>query len=139
MTTTPSYDSLVPLRTDFLIEQRVRDLIGRANLRQLWLLFLDEQQVQLPLLLPIDGLPSRPTEDGTARVVDNVVRLMEELGAAGLVVVWERYGPAHLSEGDTEWVRCFASACGAVRLPLRAMLLSHRHGVRWIAADDYLR
>ena len=138
MTITRAFDGMIPLRTDTLIEERVSDLIGRANLRQLWLLFLDHNGVQLPLLIPINGLPTRPTEEDTSRVVDNVAEVMGVIGATALVVVWERYGPAHLSDDDTRWVRSLAKACGAVRLPLRAMLLSHRKGVRWIAADDYL-
>jgi hypothetical protein len=137
MRTTPAYNSLIPLRTDTMIEQRVCDLIGRANQRQLWLLFLDEDEVQLPLLIPIDGLPLRPTGEDTDSVVANVGHVMEVIGAAGLIVVWERYGPAHLSSNDTEWVRSFAKACGAIRLPLRAMLLSYRRGVRWIGVEDY--
>lgn len=135
----PSYeqDRLLPLASDAMIEERVLELIGRANRRQLWLLFLDEDNVQLPLLIPIDGLPPDPTDDGSVSVVDNVGELMGEIGAAGLVVVWERYGPSAMSVQDTAWARSFAAACVSAKVPLRAMLLSHRAGVRWIAADDY--
>ena len=54
---------LLPLTTDQDVERRVADLIGRANSRQLWLLFLDEFDIQLPLLIPIEGLPFEPTDD----------------------------------------------------------------------------
>jgi hypothetical protein len=138
MTTISFSDSRIPLWTDTLIERRVRDLVGPAQTRQLWLMFLDENEVQLPLLIPIDDLPQRPRDEDTRGVVANVMNVMEEIGAVKLMVVWERYGPAHLSEDDTRWMQSFAKACGAVRLPLRAMLLSHRKGVRWIGADDYV-
>jgi hypothetical protein len=131
-------DSTIPLRTDALIEERVHTLIGRATMRQLWLLFLDEDDIQLPLLIPIDGLPIKPGADSVASVVANIAALMEEIAATGLVVVWERYGPATLNAQDTAWAGAFASECQRVRVPLRASLLSHRTGVRWIAPDDYV-
>ena len=45
----PMYEEteLMPLVTDAEIERRVADLIGRANSRQLWLLFLDEFAIQI--------------------------------------------------------------------------------------------
>lgn len=135
----PSYDEsrTAPLDTDAMIERRVAELIGHANLRQMWLLFLDEFDVQLPLLIPIDGLP--PSPDGhTTAVAANVRELMDDIGAAALIVVWERYGPRALSVDDTAWARAMAAACRDEHLGLRAMLLSHRGGVRWLAPDDYL-
>jgi hypothetical protein len=131
-------DSLVPLRTDTLIEERVRETIGRALRRQMWLLFLDCDQIQLPLLIPIDKLPSRPDLTGTTQVVANIAELMVEIGASDLVVVWERVGPPTVSAQDADWARSIARACSAIGLPLRAMLLSHHRGVRWFAADDYV-
>ena len=138
MSRLPNNNRLTPLHSDTLIEDRVRDLIGRANRRQLWLIFLDEYDVQLPLLIPIDGLPSQPDAAGTTAVVTNVLELMDEIGAVGLVMVWERYGPSTLTPQDTAWAQSMAAACLGARLRLRAMLLSHRSGVRWIAPDDYI-
>jgi hypothetical protein len=138
MTTISYLDSQIPLRTDLLIEKRVRDLIGNAQAHQLWLMFLDKNEVQLPLLIPIADLPRRPDENATACVVGNIAEVMAEIGAVSLMVVWERCGPAHLGDDDSYWIRSFAKACGAARLPLRAVLMSHRKGVRWIGADDYL-
>jgi len=138
MSRLPNNNRLTPLHSDTLIEDRVRDLIGRANRRQLWLIFLDEYDVQLPLLIPIDGLPSQPDAAGTTAVVTNVLELMDEIGAVGLVMVWERYGPSTLTPQDTAWAKSMAAACLGARLRLRAMLLSHRSGVRWIARDDYI-
>lgn len=135
--TIPSYDTHVPLTSDILIEERVRDLIGRANQRQLWLLFIDERNMQLPLIVPIDQLPSDPDPIATSAVVDNVVQLMDDIGAVGLILVWERYGQSQLNRQDLAWARSLATACVDARVGLRAMLLSHRSGVRWIAPDDY--
>ncbi len=130
-------DDLLPLLTDADIEARVTRLIGRANTRQLWLLFLDEAGIQLPLLIPVGGLPSRPQNDRTADVLANVAELMAGIGATQIILVWERYGPASLTLQDADWALSLSVACRSARVPLRAMLLSHRAGVRWIAPDDY--
>ena len=127
---------LQPLTTDDLIEARVADLIGRANQRQLWFLFLDEAQVQLPLMIPIDGLPSRP--DGTiANLVHLVAEAMAVEDAASVIAVIERYADASLTATDREWAKSLHEAFDQQQVPLRGILLSHRRGVRWIAQDDY--
>jgi hypothetical protein len=124
-----------PLDTDDDITQRVGELIGRANTRQLWLLFLDDVNVQLPLLIPIDGLPGDPSAEQTERVVANIHELMLEIGASSVVTVWERYGAAMLTPQDAAWTRALRDACEAQGVHLRAMLLSHRNGVSWIEDD----
>ena len=135
----PQYEDaqLVPLTTDAEIERRVADLIGRANTRQLWLLFLDEFNVQLPVVIPVEGLPTEPTPDETERVVDGVRGLMGEIGATAVVTVLERYGAATLTAQDAAWARSLHTACGAHGVTLRAQLLSHRTGVRWLVPEDF--
>jgi hypothetical protein len=130
-------DSMAPLTSDALIEARVNALIGCANMRQLWLLFLDSDDYQLPLVIPIDGLPRDPKRKHTSAVVRNVAELMNEIGAVALVIVVERDGPATLSPSDYQWAHQLAKACRSAGLGPRAILLSHRRGIRWIAPDDY--
>ena len=127
---------LLPLTSDHDIERRVADLIGRANSRQLWLLFLDEFEIQLPILIPIEGLPSEPTDDESGRVVERVREVMAEIGASSVVFVSERYGPATLSAHDEAWVRSLRKGCVERAVTLRAQLLSHRTGVRFLDADE---
>jgi hypothetical protein len=136
----PQYEEarLLPLTTDAEIEQRVADLIGRANSRQLWLLFLDQFDVQLPLLIPIESLPTEPTTEQTDGVIYRVRELMGEIGASAVVTVLERYGAASLTAQDLAWVRSLRTGCDDKGVTLRAQLLSHRTGVRWIT-DDELR
>jgi hypothetical protein len=126
-----------PLATDADIQRRVDDLIGRANSRQLWLLFLDEYGVQLPLVLPLDGLPSTPTESETAQVIERISVVMEQIGASALVAVLERYGPPTLTAVDAAWARSLHDGCESRKVALRAQLLSHRTGVRWIDESEY--
>jgi hypothetical protein len=127
---------LLPLTTDDDIERRVADLVGRANSRQLWLLFLDEVDVQLPLLIPIEGLPSQPSDEQTERVVDHVRELMGEIGATSVITVLERYAAASLSVQDAAWARSLRESCDRHGVTLRAQLLSHRTGVRLLSKDE---
>jgi hypothetical protein len=126
----------LPLITDVDIERRVEDLVGRANSRQLWLLFLDEQDIQLPILIPIEGLPTEPTDDEGGRVVERVRELMGEIGACSVVIVLERYGSASLTAQDAAWIRSLRMGCVDRGVSLRAQLLSHRTGVRMVTAEE---
>jgi hypothetical protein len=127
---------LLPLITDQDIERRVADLIGRANSRQLWLLFLDEFDIQLPLLIPIEGLPSEPTDEQAEAVLERVREVMGEIGATAVITVIERYGAPALTMQDAAWVRALRHGCSHRGVTLRAQLLSHRTGVRWIGTEE---
>ena len=127
---------LLPLSSDRDIEHRVADLIGRANSRQLWLLFLDEGDVQLPILIPIEGLPFEPTDEQAGQVISRVGELMDEIGATSVITVLERYGSPALSLHDAAWARSLRRGFDDRGIVLRAQLLSHRTGVRLIIDDD---
>ncbi|HEY2643648.1 MAG TPA: hypothetical protein VGI56_07850 [Galbitalea sp.] len=129
---------LEPLLSDSDIERRVADLVGRANSRQLWLMFLDDYDIQLPLLIPIEGLPSAPDGAHIVNVVESIRFMMVEVDAAALILVFERYAAAELTPQDAAWALAMRTECDNQGVNLRAMLLSHRGGVRWIAPDDYI-
>ncbi|MEO7121533.1 MAG: hypothetical protein ABI400_00090 [Lacisediminihabitans sp.] len=128
---------LVPLTTSALIEARVADLLGRAVQRQLWLLFLDENDVQLPLLVPLEGLPSRPPDQPDLTLQSMIRHFRESVGAHSFVFVLERYADATLTPPDIVWARALHRACDDAEVVLRGILVSHKRGVRWVAQDDY--
>ncbi len=135
---TPNHEETMtqPLTTDALIEQRVAALVGRAVRRQLWFLFLDDDHVQLPLVMPFSDPPLTP--DASVSTLASVIRLaMESENASSVVVVIERYADAMLSDADKKWARAIIGACEKREVVVRAMLVSHRSGVRWFAQDDY--
>ena len=136
--TIPDYDdtTLHPLISDALIEQRVADLIGRARQRQLWFLFLDDHDIQLPVLIPISDPPPRPGPT-IAGLIDVIAAQFEAIEACWVVVVLERYADSTVSAGDRAWARALSESFDERRVPFRAMLISHRLGVRWLAPDDY--
>lgn len=135
---TPQYEEarLQPLTNDVLIEERVRALIGRASRHQLWFLFLDGDQVQLPLMIPLDDLPSSPG-DSAHDLARAMGQAMEAAGAQSIIVVIERYAGTALTASDSAWAKAIHAAFEQDGLSLRGILLSHNRGVRWIAQDDY--
>ena len=136
--TIPDYDdtTIHPLSSDALIEQRVASLIGRACQRQLWFFFLDDDDLQLPVLIPISDPPARPdsTVDGLADLISSQ---LAELDGKSVVVILERYADSTITPGDRAWARALSDAFTERHVHLRAMLVSHRRGVRWLAPDDY--
>ena len=133
----PTYEdsTRIPLSTDALIQQRVATLIGKAIRRQLWVMFLDENDVQLPVLMPIDGVPTQP--EGNERLPEILRQLVDSVGAHSVILVLERYASQELTGSDIAWARALHKAAEGADIGLRAILLSHRGGVRWVAQDDY--
>jgi len=128
---------LEPLGTDDLIEQRVAALIGRAQSRQIWLLFVDAHDVQLPLVMPISDIPVAPAAGDLAQWAEFIRAVTEAADAASVVVVIERYGSDRLTDADRAWARMTRDGCSGADVDLRAVVLSHRRGVRLLAPEDY--
>ncbi|MDQ1580776.1 MAG: hypothetical protein QOD05_1551 [Microbacteriaceae bacterium] len=126
-----------PLLTDADIEERFSGLIGRACRKQLWGSFLDDNQVQQKLLIPIDGLPDLPDEEGAHKLIRALSEILRMQGARSLILVWERPGGSALLRADLGWVRTLSAACERQSAQLRALLLSHDDGVRCLARVDY--
>lgn len=126
----------LPITTDQQVEDRVASIIGRANRRQLWMLFLTADDVQLPVILPLADYPSSPSPEMSARLGSTVRQCVDEIDAAQVVLVWERCQGRDLTPTDTAWAKSAVAACREAGVPLRAQLVSHRAGVRWLAPDD---
>jgi len=126
-----------PLTTDAQIEARVRALVGRAVSRQLWLFLLDGDDVQLPVLMPVSGIPVSPGERDLEQWTTFVAGVVPSTGARSLVAVLERYAPDRLGDADRAWARLMRDGTIAAGVTLRAVVLSHSRGVRLLAEEDY--
>ena len=126
----------LPLRSDHDVHERVARLVGAAIRPQLWLLFLDEADRQLPLLVPVEGIPAHPELDavaGMARIIDQLAR---SAGAAAVIAVLERPGDENPDRGVRAWGVVLVDAAADAGIPLRGLLLAHDRGVRMLSIDD---
>lgn len=137
MPDTDKLDRLIntPVRTDDDVLDLVTALVERPITRQCWALFLDERAVPVSFVMPISDLPWQPderVEDLAALVADTVV----QIGAAEVVLVWERPGESRLFPVDWEWVDACACAFEEHRVRLRAQVAVHRGGNAIVSLDE---
>jgi len=125
------------LRPDADVLQRVEQLVGRAAVaRQLWIMFVDGDGRQAPVLLPISDVPLRPD----ARVIDNLAAVMAgmcadlttDVGAGSVILVLERIGRDAVLAGDRQWAAALGEACDRAGASLRGVYLSTSGGVHRI-------
>ena len=132
----------LPITTDRDIEQRVADLLQRAIRRQWWTLHLDDDDVQRPVLMPMARYPEDPdapvgAEGTVAQVIaSRLIEIVESIDAARVIFVWERPGGAEVTAADRAWASALGAACRNAGVAVRAQLILHDHGVRWLAPDD---
>lgn len=135
--TAPRYDDVCddPLTTDESVLERARLLLGHAIRRQVWLMFLDDRDCQLPVLIP-SYVPRRPNAQFRENFPQLLGVLFEDADADAMVVAYERRGDDELTESDRGWLTLIRDACASAAVSLRGPLLVHDGGVRWIAPED---
>jgi hypothetical protein len=137
MTTTnqgavPAADIAVPLRTDEDLLRRIDLLIDQhaRQERSIWLLFLSATGVQLPVVVPIDGVPEHP-DLTTARSLCWVIAeaLRENVPGGHAVVVLTRPGAGPADDADRDWATTLHRAAGDRGTSLRLVCLATPAGV----------
>ncbi len=128
----------IPLDSDAAVQERVELLIGAACRRQWWMLLLDAADRQLPVIIPMAGYPTTPNGGAAETLSTRIGETLEACGATQVVFVWERPGGRRISHLDRSWARALGASCAAAGITVRAQLISHDGGVRWMAPDDIL-
>jgi hypothetical protein len=122
------------LLTDADVLHRVEQLVGPAvAVRQLWIMFVDGDGRQAPVVMPVSDVPLRPE----ARTIDNLAAILSGLcadlatgaGSGSAVLTLERVGRDAVLAGDREWARALAGACESAGAGLRGVYLSTSGGV----------
>lgn len=126
-----SPDTAPALHTDDDVDRRVADLVGRATRDDtLWLLLVDGDDRQSPVLVPIDDLPRQPDPrllGGLGEVLEGVLPDLATAGGAGSVVfVRERLGPDGALPADRSWAEALTSMCRDRGIRVRGVHLSTR-------------
>ncbi|TFC15383.1 hypothetical protein E3O19_09780 [Cryobacterium algoritolerans] len=129
MTRSLRIEDSAPVTTMAEARERVRDLVGHAVQPQLWFMLLDRHGRQLPLLIPVDGIPLRPESGRLTVLAARLNDLLAELAPGGSVIVTlERPGSAALTPPDQAWAGELAKAFGTV-VKITGMFVAHDDGV----------
>ena len=136
MTELPSPSVAPPLLTDHDVLRRIETLIGPA-LRDgtLWLLFVDGDRRQAPVVVPIEDLPRLPDAMviGLGEVLEGLLpELATAAGPGAVVFVRERLGRDEVLPDDRVWAAVLTTMCRARAIALRGVHLSTPGGVRRI-------
>ena len=135
--TIPNHANAPLLLTDADVLQRVEQLVGRATVaRQLWVMFVDGDGKQAPVIMPISDLPLRPE----ARVIDNLAAVLAgmcddlttEVGSGTVILTLERIGRDAVLPVDRQWAAALQEACVRAGATLRGVYVSTSGGVHRI-------
>ena len=126
----------VSLADDDVLRQRIESLLGIANSRQVWLMFLDSNECQLPTLMPA-YVPEQPEPDDSEWLEQMVRTVTLGIGAATVVTIFERPGSGELTSSDCAWLRMLRASGAAGSIATRGPLLCHDAGVRWVGLDEF--
>jgi hypothetical protein len=133
-----SPETAPPLRTDADVARRVADLVGRA-LRDdtLWLLFVDGDDRQSPVIVPFEELPGLPDGELVTALGTVLERVLPDLatatGVGSVVFVRERLGPDFVLPADRAWAEALVTMCREREIRHRGVHLSTRRRTRRIS------
>lgn len=132
MTINASAASSTPLLTDRDKVTRIRDLLAPAtNPSQLWIMILDADGYQTPILIPLDERPTFPEPsliDGLISALSTVIDDQTD-GRGEIMFVLERFGPFGSTADDHCWAAALAGACARAGIGHAGTFLLSRGGV----------
>lgn len=121
------------------LRQRWRSLVGteRFGRRSLWLIFLDAEGIQLPIVMPIDDVPARPDRTmlaglgeilGQVRIADRHV--------ASVAMLLSRPGDDAATAADWTWARELGRVLSRAGMPTWPLHLATNDQVQRITLDQ---
>jgi hypothetical protein len=129
----PPDDVPALLSTDEEILARI-GLILDADARQqrsLVVQFLDAQDRELPVVVPVDGIPRQPDGPTVTNLCWIISQVLDEHAPGGSVVLTlTRPGSDEIGSEDRGWRDAIASAAADEGASIRLMCLGTRDGVR---------
>jgi hypothetical protein len=118
-----------PLRTDDDVARRVADLIGcAAGSDKLWLLFVDGDDRQAPVMMPVEEMSGPPDDELIAALGDVIDGMLPDLttpaGVGSVVFVRERRGADYVLPADRAWADALVAMCRKRGIRMRGVHLS---------------
>jgi hypothetical protein len=112
---TPPQLASVPIRSADDLTARWTTVLDPPifGARSLWVIWLDDDGLMLPIIVPVDDLPSRPDREllsGLLQVASGVLddQLPDDDGHIGFALC--RPGPPEVSEDDDDWAEALRDA-----------------------------
>ncbi|MGQ0573916.1 MAG: hypothetical protein ACT4RN_06885 [Pseudonocardia sp.] len=129
----PDFATAAPLHTDADVLARVHDIVGPAVAHhQLWIMLVDGDGRQSPVIVPISPVPPAPAALVTG-LTTVLAGLRDDLataaGPGSVVLTLERHGPDAVLPSDRAWADTLAGACAGAGLALRGFHVSTPGGV----------
>jgi len=129
MTSSLACEDQPPVTTVEEARERVADLVGHAISHQLWLMLFDAAGRQLPVVIPVGGLPLRPEPGDGAGMAATLTAVLADFWPGGsIVLTLERRGSAELTAPDQAWARELRASFGTV-LTILGLFVAHDTGV----------
>ncbi|NRD26053.1 hypothetical protein [Frigoribacterium sp. VKM Ac-2836] len=125
----PARDPHEPLRDALDLVRHVQVIVPAAVRRQLWTLFFDADDVPLPLMVPLEGIPEVPDEAALGHYGDALAVVATEFGAASVAFVLERPGVASPHVTDRRWADELAELGRGRSFGVRPVLMCSDEGV----------
>lgn len=135
----PGIDLAAPLTTDQDLVCRVDHLVDQDSRRHrsLWLFFLSGDGVQLPVVVPIDGVPERPDGLLVGNLCGVIAQVLGDAAPGGsAVLTLARPGDAAVDDTDRYWFRALHAAARQRGTAIRLICLATPAGVRRLTIDD---
>ncbi|ARC56833.1 hypothetical protein AS850_07055 [Frondihabitans sp. 762G35] len=104
--------------------------------RQLWLLLLDADDVQLPVMVPLGDIPLRGGSADGEGLIEMLRSLAREFAAASFVFILERPGPPSPRYDDRLWLTMLLTIGPTETFGVRAAFLAHDAGITGYDVGD---
>lgn len=113
---------------------RVHELVGAAAVdSRLWIMFVDGDGWQSPVLMPIDGIPHLPEPQMSSGLGEILGGLRDQLatdrGQGSVILTRERFGPDEVTAADIAWADALRRTCRDAAVTVRGLFLSTSAGV----------
>jgi len=127
------------IRNDLDLQKLWEKMMGKGGfgLRTLWVIFLDEEGYNLPLVMPIDDLPLLP-DDTVDNLMMTLKQTMTESAAASAAFLVSRPGPRRKRPDDIAWAAALRTGAAQHHIRTWPIHLATRHGVEPFSPDDLI-
>ncbi|OII27115.1 hypothetical protein [Frigoribacterium sp. MCBA15_019] len=122
-------DPHAPVRDVRDLVRHVEAIVPVAVRRQLWTLFFDDDDVPLPLMVPLEGIPEVPDTSALDHYGDALAAVATEFGAGTVAFVLERVGAATPRPSDRRWAEGLHALGRGRPFEVRPVLLCVDDGV----------